>query len=395
MSVAKVDPIHQKLPPMEVVWKDSSNMFSSTIRNILLSEIRTNCVENIRDSISGRIEVELRQVDRFENMGLPMLSGFTIFSLNLVGMPFTTNKVEANVCLSLYDNNNTLIKSYNYSKRSKGPLAFYYGKTQRVHENIVGRLIASDFKEDLNRDAQTLCGYLNDKVYYPMGTEAGKHILLAQDFFEDGKYKNALAELELAKQCGDINAYNEEVLNDLYAKAYSRRQAQLQQRAQTWAAVGAGLAVAGAATATTIATSKNSSSTVVSPGLSNAGNSSNEAITRGLSRQSKNSDGNNDEEKDEDIRDVKVKCHECGGSGKCRASGTVEARTTRCGGSGKCPMCNGSGRTHNKCPKCKGDGCSKCDDTGYTECTGCEGSGECDHCGGSGKCPKCGGSKYE
>lgn len=111
---------------------------------------------------------------------------------------------------------------------------------------------------------------------------------------------------------------------------------------------------------------------------------------------SSNSDDDDDEkEKDIDIKDIKIKCPECGGSGKCRQSGVVDARTTRCGGSGKCPMCNGNGRTHTKCPKCKGDGCPKCDDTGYTKCTGCDGSGECDHCGGSGKCPRCNGTGKE
>lgn len=102
-----------------------------------------------------------------------------------------------------------------------------------------------------------------------------------------------------------------------------------------------------------------------------------------------------DDDDDSGIGNGTVKCHECGGSGKCRPSGTVEARTTRCGGSGKCPMCYGKGRTHTKCAKCKGEGCSKCDDTGYTECTGCHGSGDCNHCSGSGNCPRCNGTGKE
>lgn len=109
--------------------------------------------------------------------------------------------------------------------------------------------------------------------------------------------------------------------------------------------------------------------------------------------QNQNVDDNDDDEP-EDTSLPKVKCHECGGSGKCKLTG-IGSMPLHCNGSGKCPRCNGSGRTHNKCPKCKGEGCSKCDETGYTECTSCDGSGECDHCGGSGKCPRCGGTGKE
>ena len=137
-----------------------------------------------------------------------------------------------------------------------------------------------------------------------------------------------------------------------------------------------------------IVNARNSSIPQILPNVNN--------LKRKTSSVSSNSDDDDDEkEKDIDIKDIKIKCHECGGSGKCRQSGVVDARTTRCGGSGKCPMCNGNGRTHTKCPKCKGDGCPKCDDTGYTKCTGCDGSGECDHCGGSGKCPRCNGTGKE
>lgn len=121
----------------------------------------------------------------------------------------------------------------------------------------------------------------------------------------------------------------------------------------------------------------------------------NNAVATQRSSSIKRTQNDNIDNEDIDIRDIKIKCHECGGSGKCRPSGSVEARTTRCGGSGKCPMCNGKGKSSTKCAKCKGKGCSKCDDTGYLDCTDCDGSGDCPHCSGTGKCPRCNGTGKE
>lgn len=202
-----------------------------------------------------------------------------------------------------------------------------------------------------------------------------------------GAYARALKCFYECSECHDLSADAHEELPRLISDAKQLLQERAERQAQIAAAIAMGVAQASQNISQSIA--NNNARTTVAPTRTTY------VPTQRTATASRGQVDDDEEEKDIDIKDIKIKCHECGGSGKCRPSGTVEARTTRCGGSGKCPMCNGKGRTHTKCPKCKGEGCSKCDDTGYTECTGCDGSGECDHCGGSGKCPRCNGTGKE
>ena len=88
---------------------------------------------------------------------------------------------------------------------------------------------------------------------------------------------------------------------------------------------------------------------------------------------------------------TKVRCNECGGTGKkdigetcsmCKGKGAVAVTQ-------KCETCSGSGKSQEKCNTCKGEG--------KNICKSCEGEGEvtCPVCNGSQSipCPKCKGTQ--
>lgn len=202
--------------------------------------------------------------------------------------------------------------------------------------------------------------------------------------YNNGKYLKAIRCFNDCSACSDLSTNARKQLSGLISDAERLQQEKAERQAAIWGAIAMGLAQASQNVAQSV-NNNNSYRTSAAPPTQR---------TTFATRSSTSSSHMQDDE-DEGISDVKIKCHECGGSGKCKPSGTVEARTTRCGGSGKCPMCNGRGKSFTKCAKCKGKGCSKCDDSGYLDCSACDGSGECQNCDGKGKCPRCHGTGKE
>lgn len=364
LSVASSDPLEHKLPPMNIIYKNHNKLKeiagSSTqsvglgfpgIRTIF-NEIKANCLDELNDSISGTIEVELTYGSYKHNIGLPILMGLTCGTLNLLGMPMTYTTFEFDVCFNVFNAENTLLKSYKYRKKSKKPVALYYGASGGYQQYLIGKYFAEQFKADLKKDIATLEPYFKERVYYPMGNNAGKHILNAEELCLSGKYKDALKELERARTCEDLNEFNELVWDTVYDAARSGRNAQLEQRAQAWAAIGTAVAVAGATTAAAVATSKSSSEgRVINPSGGTVSNTSN------------STSGDNDNDSSSPSREkqkVMKDCVVCNGTGKrpdwnlsegtgsltycseCKTETNPKHRHINC------KICNGTGQVFDK-----------------------------------------------
>lgn len=398
MSYASYDPIESKLPAMAVTWKSpKENPMGydySRMKQAFLNEVKANCVEEPTDSIYGTVEAELEYYNEDANMGFPMLSGLTFFSLNLLGMPILAGELEAHLCVRIYDSNNHVVKKYRYSKSMSTAMGLYYGKSPNVLSNNIGKALAEEIKNDLRCDATGLLPSLATKAFYPLGTQAGKHIQKAMEFSERGKYQEALSELEKADRSKDLCPETEKLMDGLYQAIFKAQQIEKQEKAEMWTAIGAAVA-ATAATATAIAASTGGSSSKSSKATAPtaAKNISTNATSSSASSKS------NDDDWDDSIDNVKINCLECHGSGKCRFFG-VGSRTIHCGGSGECPECHG--KKVFECDVCDGTGldkhegkCRRCNGKKHYDCSVCNGTGNCTNCNGTGKCQRCNGTGKE
>lgn len=367
MAIAKTDPISNKLPAMMINWKNSqaenhTNVWAgiippkklSPLKASLFSEIKTNIMDEVTDSVAGSIQIELIDGSFSNSMGLLLMHCFTgYYATTLLGVPSNKSKFKTDMRISILDLNNKPIKSYRYSLKKSSLQGLYYGKSSKVLSSLLGKEIAEQFKKDLNKDASYISSQLLDKTYYPFGTEAGKHILKAIDLCQDGYYKQSLIELNEAKYSDDLNEYTQGVLEQVYELAYSARQQQLQQRAQAWAAVGAAVAVAGAATAAAVTSSKSKSSSV--SGVRNASSG-----TVSTSSSSSSGDNENDSSSPQEKQKVMKDCAVCHGTGKepdwnlsegtgsltycseCKRDTNPKHRHI------KCKVCNGTGQVFDK-----------------------------------------------
>lgn len=339
---------------MELVWKNTAldlgqngSQFGFCMRKAIFNEISANCMEEKKDSIAGRIEVELLGTAFSDNSMIAALTGLTFGIAPLFGVPVNYGTLSADIRISVYDVYNQCLKSYTYYGKDKYRVSIYNGKTERVSANDIGKDIAVRFKSDVNKDLGKLTPYLLTKVYNPMDTEAGEHILEAIYHCELGNWKKALKELDIAKSSHDINDYNHELIQSVGDIAKAGRQNEIQQRNEMWAALGVGLTMATLTTAAAVMANKPShtlnSGTQYDDSSISGGNSSSKKENSGFSTSSTNSrngvgSGSN------------KPCGVCRGTGYCRGcdgSGWVDmAHTIGCSSckvTGKCRSCSGTG----------------------------------------------------
>lgn len=352
MSYAKYSPIERKLPKMQLVWKNtalesnqSGSYLGSYIRKAIFSEITTNCMEEERDSIVGRIEVDLLGATYVDHAPVAGLTGLTFGVAPLLGVPLDYGTVTADIRISIYDVYDRCFKTYTYYGREKYRLALYNGKTPDVSANNIGKDIAASFKMDLSRDIAKLYPNLQTKVYNSMSTEAGKHIQEAIYHCESSNWKKALKELEQAKYCSDINDNNRELIQSVGAIANTGRQQQIQRRNEMWAAIGVGLTMATLATTASIMASKSKSPSTTNSGTQYVGSST-----------------------DDDDADSEMETPTLSNSSR----GSV---CTHCRGTGDCKTCEGKGFYYNPYDWSKKLLCPNCESNHNGKCAFCHGSG--------------------
>lgn len=155
MSQASNNSIPEKLPKMPIEWTNSGNVIGGQpdfIKTIVINEINTNVINNNNHSSLGKLEVKLDKFHLKQNLGLAFVSGLTLFSLNLLGMPIGSGKVDLDLTFNIYDANHSLIKTYYYSRNQKSAIGFYYGKDVSVLACEVTKSIIEQFKKDVTSD---------------------------------------------------------------------------------------------------------------------------------------------------------------------------------------------------------------------------------------------------
>ena len=176
MSEASKNPIAQKLPKMEFEWYAGGNVQGANvdfIKNIVRNEINQNITSNSGQK-AGKIEVVCEQARLKQNLGWAVLSGGTLFMANLIGLPFTSTKIDLSLSFNILDINGDIIDSYKYSTSKKSAMGLYYGKDVSVCMVEAVKEIMQNFRNDINLKSDNLIAKLEEKnssspIYYADG----------------------------------------------------------------------------------------------------------------------------------------------------------------------------------------------------------------------------------
>ncbi|HIT49216.1 MAG TPA: hypothetical protein IAC34_06970 [Candidatus Coprenecus stercoripullorum] len=163
MEQAKYDPIQYRLPKMQCVFTPSTSVHmldAGFVERAVRSEIETNIMEQNGPSM-GILEVKCERVQSKSGLFLPILSGITLWSANLLGMPFNAGKLSVDLSFVIKDLSGNIIREYDYSRNGKWISAIYYGEDASVRLLELCRSIMNEFKEDLVKDYSWISGALS------------------------------------------------------------------------------------------------------------------------------------------------------------------------------------------------------------------------------------------
>lgn len=165
MSEPTNNPIREKLPRMEIDFREGSIQGANVdfVKNIVRGEINQNIISSSGQK-QGTLEVNCERVFANQNLALPFLSGFTLFSLNILGMPFTISNVDLTLSFKLMDTKGEVVDSYRYSAQKSSALGFYYGKDATVCMVEATKDIMKRFRDDVNSNCNDLIAKLGEKL---------------------------------------------------------------------------------------------------------------------------------------------------------------------------------------------------------------------------------------
>lgn len=175
MSQPTNNPIAQKLPKMDIEWfagGDVQGANTDFVKNIVRNEINHNVISSDGQK-QGTIEVNCNKVHLKQSFGLAFLSGFTLFTFNLLGMPITNTTVDLDMSFNILNSNGEVIETYTYSTTKKSALGLYYGKDASVVIVEAAKEITKKFRDDVNSKNETIIAKLETETgndtYYAKG----------------------------------------------------------------------------------------------------------------------------------------------------------------------------------------------------------------------------------
>lgn len=172
MSEPNNNPLTQKLPQMGIEYLGGVVTGANVdfVKNIVSNEINHNIIGNTGER-QGTIEVNYERIQLKQSIGLPFLSGFTLFTANILGMPITTTKIDMVISFKILDKNGRQIETFRYSTFKRGAMGLYYGKDASVCMVEATKDIMKRFRDDVNLRFKNIIARLEEQnssnpVYY-------------------------------------------------------------------------------------------------------------------------------------------------------------------------------------------------------------------------------------
>lgn len=179
MSDASKDPMTHKLPKMEFEWFPGGDIQGANVdfvKNIVRNEINKNIITE-SGAKQGSIEVNCEKLHLRQNLALSYLSGLTLFSANILGMPITTTNIDMTLSFNILDATGNIIDSRRYSVNKKSAMGFYYGKDASVCMVEATKDIMKRFRDDVNSNSNNIIAKLDESnvsspIYYANNTQS-------------------------------------------------------------------------------------------------------------------------------------------------------------------------------------------------------------------------------
>ena len=165
MSNATENPVEQKLPRMEIEWY-SGDIIGANIdfaKTVIRNEMSHNIISKTGQK-RGSIEVEFKKLHLKCNMAPLVFSAFTLYSVNLLGVPIAVNKIDVVLSFTLRDINGNVLDTYEYESNVQSTMGLYYGKDASVCMVEAVKKIMKKFRNDINSNAPTLIAKLDNNT---------------------------------------------------------------------------------------------------------------------------------------------------------------------------------------------------------------------------------------
>lgn len=162
MSEPTNNPISEKLPRMDINWYsgDCQGVNVDFVKNIVNGELNQNIISTAGQK-QGSIEVKFDKIHAKQNLIFPFLSGLTLFSFNLLGMPYTITDIDMTLSFNILNSQGEVIGTQRYSSQKRSPLALYYGKDANVCLVEATKDIMKRFRDDINANRSTIMAKLD------------------------------------------------------------------------------------------------------------------------------------------------------------------------------------------------------------------------------------------
>ena len=167
MSEPTNNPISKKLPRMELDWYSGGDIQGGANVDLVKNVVRGEIYQNISEPTgqrSGIIEVNCNKIYQKQNLAFPFLSGLTLFTANILGMPFTITDIDMTLSFNIKNTNGELVDSYRYSARKSSALGFYYGKDANVCLVEATKEIMKRFRNDMNLNCERILEKINKSL---------------------------------------------------------------------------------------------------------------------------------------------------------------------------------------------------------------------------------------
>lgn len=172
-------PIHTKIP--NVNHETKANCIIAEIDLVLIkktinNELTTNIIST-GNSPEGFIEIVIDNYELDTKQWLTYFSLVTLGCFNLIGCPLSYIGIDMRLKFNIYDNSHNLIKDYSYNVTDRSLIGYYYGRDGAVVLIDVTKKALSNFRKDIERDAQFITEKLNENIQRPNDTDFEQTII--------------------------------------------------------------------------------------------------------------------------------------------------------------------------------------------------------------------------
>lgn len=124
--------------------------------------VTQNLCDNTKD-ISGKIALEITHYKQKRNPAITLISAWTLFTINLLGIPSRVITTDLEIKISILNRNNLVVKSYSSKAKVDAYTALYWGygdDTRRISSVNAIKKAFEEIQIKINKDVVEITGLI-------------------------------------------------------------------------------------------------------------------------------------------------------------------------------------------------------------------------------------------